>query len=204
MSSPVNMPDLEASSIGSKRIDGTVEKDDEFKTADGKIWRRSPNPLGEGGFSQVHLYENGGSRWAVKRIANISGGGRTSSAELEEEKAALIKFSDHERFVDFIGWFADENIEYFALEYLPLGNLEDNLKEREEAKDTLSEQEIKDILTQILEGVEFMHAEGYIHRDLKPEVRRQQPAIGPLLIHVSFRTSLSYGKGLNGRSKSQT
>ena len=183
------MSDSQALSVNSKKIHGTVKQNEDFKEANGKIWRRSQKPLGKGGYSQVYLYKNGGSLWAVKRIANISGGGRTDPAELEEEKAALIKLSDHERFVSFIGWFAYENIEYFALEYIQLGNLEENLAKRErnkkkklkKGKETggavtradicLPEAEVKTILTQILEGIEFMHAKGYIHRDLKPEVR---------------------------------
>ncbi|KAM0798965.1 kinase-like domain-containing protein [Usnea florida] len=188
----VNMSDSkasgsEASLIQTKRIDGIVEQNEDFKAANDKIWRRKQEPLGKGGYSQVYLYENGGSRWAVKRITNISGGGRTSSAELKNEKAALIKFSDRERFVRFIGWFACENIEYFALEYVQFGNLEENLRKRERTKKKrlkkgkktegtvkradvcLPEAEVRTILTQILEGIEFMHAEGYIHRDLKPE-----------------------------------
>ena len=165
------MSDSQALSVKPKEIHGTVKQHEHFETANGEIWRRNKKPVGKGGYSQVYLYKNGGLLWAVKRIANIRAGGRTSSAELENEKAALIKFSDHERFVRFNGWFAHENIEYFALEYVQLGNLEDNLSERKEAGGCLSEAEVKDILTQILEGVEFMHAEGYIHRDLKPQVR---------------------------------
>ena len=180
---------LPAFSVHWRKIHGTVKQNEDFKTEDGKTWHRSQKPLGKGGYSQVYLYENGGSRWAVKRIPNISGGGRTSSAELKNEKAALIEFSDHERFVRFNGWFAHENIEYFAMEYIQLGNLEENLKKRErpgkdilniramirrgnkKAEVRLPEAEVKTILTQILEGIEFMHTKGYIHRDLKPEVR---------------------------------
>jgi serine/threonine protein kinase len=200
------MSDSEASSVESKRIHGIVEKNGDFKRADGQIWHQNPKPLGEGGYSQVYLYENGGSKWAVKRIPNISAGGRTTSAELEKEKAALIKFSDRERFVSFIGWFAYENIEYFALEYVELGDLEDNLKEREKAGGRLPEAEVQKILTQILEGVEIMHAEGYIHRDLKPQVRHHHHhlAANHWVIYISSRISLSHKKGLTGRSKSQT
>ena len=186
------MSDSQASLIESKRIDGKLHENNDFETTDGKIWRQK-SKLGKGGYSLVYLYEdeNSGSLWAVKSIKNISGGGRTSSAELENEKAALIKFSDHERFVRFNGWFAHKNIEYFALEYMELGDLEHNLKQRERPgknilniiwemirgenkKDEvrLPEAEVKTILTQILEGLEFMHAEGYIHRDLKPQVRQ--------------------------------
>ena len=183
------MSDSQASPVKLKEIRGTVGQDENFEAANGEIWRRKKNPVGKGGYSQVYLYKNGRSRCAVKRIANISGGGRTSSAELENEKAALIKLSDHERFVRFIGWFAYKDIEYFALEYVQLGNLEDNLGKRKEDGLPLSEEEIKCILTQILEGVEFMHAEGYIHRDLKPQVRHQHPTVDRRLINVSLRIS---------------
>ena len=189
------MSDSQAFSVKSKEIRGTVEQNEDFKEANGKIWRRKPEPLGKGGYSQVYLYENGRSRWAVKRIPNISGGGRTSSAELENEKAALINFSDHERFVRFNGWFAHENIEYFALEYIQLGNLEDNLPERKEAGGCLSEAEVKDILTQILEGVEFMHAKGYIHRDLKPQVRHHHNLA---VCHLSNISPLEYPSRTKG------
>lgn len=75
------------------------EKSEDFETKEGTIWRRQPKRLGEGGYSQVYLYKNAsGSKCAVKRIANLSGGGRTTLAEIEREKTALIKFSDHERF----------------------------------------------------------------------------------------------------------
>ena len=168
------MSDSEAFSLEFKRIPGTVKINEDFHRANGEIWSRNEKPLCEGGYSQVYLYENGRSKWAVKRIASISGGGRTTSAELEKEKAALIKFSERERFVRFIGWFAHKNIEYFALEYVELGDLEENLTKREEAGGRLPEAEVKTILTQILEGIEFMHAEGYIHRDLKPQVRHHR------------------------------
>lgn len=231
------MSDSEASLIESKRIDGIVEQNEDFTAANGQIWRQNPKPLGKGGYSQVYLYENGGSLWAVKRIANISGGGRTDPADIKKEKAAMIKFSHQERFIDLIGWFANKNIEYFALEYMKLGDLEGNLKQRErpgknilniiwemirrenkKAEVRLPEAEVKIILTQILEGLEFMHAEGYIHRDLKPQVRhyhhhcyRHCPrhyhhhgAANHWLTCTSFRISLSHKKGLGGRSKSQT
>ena len=217
------MSDSEALSLKS-RISGTVKTNEDFHTAKGEIWRRNPKPLGEGGYSKVYLYENGGSKWAVKRIQTISAGGRTTLDEVQKEKAALIEFSKNERFVRFEGWFADQNIEYFVLEYVELGDLEKNLKiwEKRRKKNLkkrqkndgrkptrdefyLPEADVKTILTQILEGVEFMHEKGYIHRDLKPGVRyHHHLAANHWLMHISFRISLSHKRGLTGRSKSQT
>jgi serine/threonine protein kinase len=71
---------------------------------------------------------------------------------------------------------------HLAMEYIPLGDLENNLQELEKSRHTerhtdgptwgvLSKEEVKDITAQILGGVKIMHAEGFAHRDLKPHVR---------------------------------
>lgn len=192
--SSVKMSNSQASSIGSENFDGSsiVDEDNEnFRTKNGTLWRKE-SKLGEGGYSEVYLYKNGGSTCAVKRMPNINAGGRMTPAELEKEKAALIKFSGRDHFVSFLGWFAESDIEYFVLEYVEFGDLESNLRRREKnrrktlrkqgktgreikrAETCLPEAEVKTILTQILKGLEFLHADGYIHRDLKPQVSHNQ------------------------------
>jgi serine/threonine protein kinase len=75
--------------------------------------------------------------------------------------------------VHFFGWFQNDNAIFIAMEYLQMGDLENNLQELEKsnyAGCALSEEEVKDIITNILEGIKIMHAEGFAHRDLKPQV----------------------------------
>lgn len=75
---------------------------------------------------------------------------------------------------------------YLAMEYIPFGDLENNLQELEKSRNTkglanrqnggvLSKDEVKDITIQILEGIKIMHSEGFAHRDLKPQVGSLQP-----------------------------
>ena len=62
------------------------------------------------------------------------------------------------------------------MEYIPLGDLEHNLQQLETNQRSgsqscaLRDVEVRDITSQILEGVKIMHAEGFAHRDLKPQV----------------------------------
>ena len=63
---------------------------------------------------------------------------------------------------------------FLAMEYMPLGDLEKNLKELENSptptRPPLPEEDVQEISRQILEGLKIMHAEGFAHRDLKPQV----------------------------------
>ena len=50
------------------------------------------------------------------------------------------------------------------MEYLPNGDLQNYLHS------PLSEKEARHIAVQVLEGLQFMHDNGFTHRDLKPAV----------------------------------
>jgi len=56
------------------------------------------------------------------------------------------------------------------MEYIPLGDLEENVQA---LGGVVKEAEVKDITSQILEGLKIMHLEKFVHRDLKPKVDQQ-------------------------------
>jgi serine/threonine protein kinase len=53
------------------------------------------------------------------------------------------------------------------MEYLELGDLQDYLRGKHKP---LPEFEARGIMSQILEGLDLMHDNGFAHRDLKPNV----------------------------------
>ncbi|RFU30292.1 hypothetical protein B7463_g6070, partial [Scytalidium lignicola] len=136
------------------------------KTKEWKVERL----LGKGSFGEVrlevHLEEN--ERRAVKRIW---ASGSTFKMAYERELKALLEFSkpkykESAVFVEFFGWFEDPESVYLAMEYVPLGDLEENVKA---IGGTVKEAEVRDITHQILEGLKIMHLENFVHRDLKPK-----------------------------------
>ena len=131
-------------------------------------WYRIAN-LGQGSSSDVWLEIRKGktdSKRAVKAISKR----RLLETEVDyrRELKALTEFSKPKYrqkgvFVDFLGWWDNHDSVFLAMEYFPLGNLEDNILSW-----TRDGPGAIDIMYQLLEGLEIMHAEGFAHRDLKP------------------------------------
>jgi serine/threonine protein kinase len=68
-------------------------------------------------------------------------------------------------FVKSLGWFEDSNSLFIAMEYATAGDLQRYIDRR------FSEREVILITSQVLDGLQYMHEEGFAHRDLKPAVR---------------------------------
>jgi serine/threonine protein kinase len=62
------------------------------------------------------------------------------------------------------GWYENDTSVFIAMEYFPCGDLQDYLLP------LISEGEVQEITSQVLEGLSFMHDNGFAHRDLKPTV----------------------------------
>jgi len=90
-------------------------------------------------------------------------------AELIKTELDIMKFlknSHNTTIVKLIDICEDDQNVYIAMEYLSGGDLQSYLNDR---NDFLGEEEIKEIMRQIVDGVAYLHKFGILHRDLKPE-----------------------------------
>lgn len=62
------------------------------------------------------------------------------------------------------GWYENDDDIFITMEYLPNGDLHKYLDS------PLPEKEGQQIVSQILDGLQFMHENRFAHRDLKPDV----------------------------------
>ncbi|QMW33369.1 hypothetical protein G4B84_008800 [Aspergillus flavus NRRL3357] len=123
--------------------------------------------LGRGTFADVWLYkcdEDVGTKFqAVKVIPRLSHS--TKAIDYTRELEAMFKFSHRKYkglFVEALGWFDNPRSVFVTMEYIELGDLEQHLDP------PLGEAAAQQISSQLLEGLEHIHSNGFVHRDLKP------------------------------------
>ncbi|KAJ5394929.1 uncharacterized protein N7487_009232 [Penicillium crustosum] len=120
-------------------------------------WQREKK-IGDGGFGEVWLERctKGNSHGHYVRAIK----------QMEVRRQVDYGHQQYERcFVKSLGWYQTEAKLFIAMEYLELGDLQDYLHGQ---KQPLPEFEAQCIMSQILEGLDLMHENGYAHRDLKP------------------------------------
>ncbi|CAH0018935.1 unnamed protein product [Clonostachys rhizophaga] len=121
--------------------------------------------LGNGSFGVVYQERLRGSDKvrAVKEISkNVAAG---EQLDYYRELEAIAKFSHHKYshcFVRSDDWYESKDTIFIIMEYMELGDLQNYLTR------PFPEAEVQQIVSQLLEGLEFMHSSGFIHRDLKP------------------------------------
>jgi serine/threonine protein kinase len=133
-----------------------------------EIWRRKRD-LGAAGNRRVWVEEcvlgRVGECRAVKEIWKPSNERVSEKMSYQQELYALAKFSQPRYahcFVKSHGWFDNDTCIYIVMEYLPYGDLQAWLDV------PFPEHEAKNITAQLVDGLEFMHNNGFAHRDLKP------------------------------------
>ena len=96
-----------------------------------------------------------------------------SSGDVEEFEYGLKRFRDeaqtlvgfrHPNIVSVFRYLQANGTAYIVMEYVEGKSLEELLR----VGDTLAEGEVREILFPLLEGIEAVHAAGFLHRDIKP------------------------------------
>ncbi|KAI3327642.1 kinase-like domain-containing protein [Xylariaceae sp. AK1471] len=138
-----------------------------------ETWKRE-RIIGSGGNGVVWLEKRlvassgEGSQARYRAVKQITLAQSRSVLEIcKSELEALAKFSTEKYkrcFVQSFGWYEGSSFLSIAMEYCPLGDLQRFLIEHTR----LPESDTREIICQVVEGLQFMHDEGFAHRDLKP------------------------------------
>ncbi|CAH0051188.1 unnamed protein product [Clonostachys solani] len=131
---------------------------------------KSSRILARGSFGRVWLQEcthdNGSKSFrAVKEIFKQKVANEEKPIDYTRELEAIAKFSHTKYvycFVESFGWYESGSAIFITMEYMENGDLQEYLSV------PFPEAEVKEIASQLLEGLTFMHENGFAHRDLKP------------------------------------
>ena len=122
--------------------------------------------IGSGSFSNVHLAleKASGRPIALKETAKAFIRHRKSASRLFSEKTILSKIH-HPLVVDFCGSFQDTKKLYLAMEFVPGGDLFRLMSRR----GSLTHREALFFASEVASVLVFLHSQGVVYRDLKPE-----------------------------------
>ncbi|OJD38831.1 calcium calmodulin-dependent protein kinase type 1b [Diplodia corticola] len=103
----------------------------------------------------------------IRAIAKFSKARQITANTLRKHLLQLIAnaLQYTEYFAQFFGWYEDQQSYYLAMEYMEHGSLYQYLRV---VSVPIPEDQTKEIVAQLLEGLRFMHEHNYAHRDLKP------------------------------------
>jgi len=120
--------------------------------------------IGKGGYSHVHLVENKktGRKYALKCAARFKKGKDRSDRTYTEIR--VLEKLKHKNIISLKGWFEDKETIYLVLEYIPGKDCSKFFKHKLPTKN-----QVKSIMTQIIEAITYCHENGIVHRDIKLE-----------------------------------
>lgn len=126
--------------------------------------------IGSGAFGDVWLESRQKGDGLTKRAIKVISKRRMQDCNIDYKKEllALAKFSkrsyrQEDVLVEFFGWYEDTSHLFISMEYFELGDLSQHITT------SLSEEDARQITTDLLHGLRIIHREKFAHRDLKPK-----------------------------------
>lgn len=152
--------------------------------------------IGRGAYSEVFIARDKqlNELCAVKVLERSN----AEHAKLIDRELAVLRILNHQNIVQIYDIFDSARETYVVMEYLAGGELLDLITE----SDHLSEKNSKQVIREVLQAVQYLHARGIVHRDVKPENILCVNRAWPLRVKLTdFGLSKMVGNGEDGSER---
>ncbi|KAJ1555702.1 Leucine-rich repeat serine/threonine-protein kinase 2 [Cladochytrium tenue] len=122
--------------------------------------------INEGGFSRVYVGTMDGKDVAVKVFKFVGVSSGAVERTIAKEISAWHSVSDHDCILSLLGVSTKVSV-YIASEFCSNGNARDHLHRLREYDEAEWSENLRRVLSDAAEGLQFMHSKGIIHRDVK-------------------------------------
>ncbi|KNB44918.1 protein kinase [Blastocystis sp. subtype 4] len=112
--------------------------------------------------------------------------------EMAYREARLLKSIHHLNVIQCLDYFIDGSYLCMILEYMPSGDLEDFIDYFKRNEQLIPEKVILQILRDCMYGLQCLHSQSVVHRDIKPQnlfLRDGRVKIGDLGVAATFTAS---------------
>jgi serine/threonine protein kinase len=120
--------------------------------------------IGKGAFSRVYLVRHTNGKYFALKHIEYGSLHKTDKNNIQNE-IKIHKRISHPNIVKFYNYFFDEGDLFLVLEYCSDGNLFQKIHQRKKS----SPFDIHSIFEQIVDGIDYLHKNKILLRDLKPE-----------------------------------
>lgn len=132
---------------------------------------KSLSPLNHGSFGMVFLAKDTSNdeHVAIKCLSKASAAKDCPAIDVDENSVELAchgLIGHHPNIVNLLRSFETKAHIYLVLEYCPMGDLYEAIRLD---RGPLETNNVREFMLQLVNAVEFMHAQGLYHRDIKPE-----------------------------------
>jgi len=123
--------------------------------------------IGSGSFANVFLGKHSEThqKVAVKSISKLRLSKNSKHSSNLESEISIMKSLSHPNVISLIDILYTTNHIYLILEYANCGDLHDYIRQ----KGKLTETQVKKLMKQLVDGLNFIHSKNLAHRDLKPQ-----------------------------------